>query len=108
MALVLKRKPIELQDFIGSLEFSKMHGLTLRQLSYRLLVGHVEPMPVKFGTKLVFDPDAKIVIPPPIRAGGRPKGSTIANGARKPGVRSTTKKILWKRRKPIDKQKSKG
>ena len=87
MSLRMTRKPVSIDDFIDSKLFANMHGLTKRQLDYRLYLGQVEPMPQLFGVKYIFDPDAKIVIPPVIMSGGRPKGSTIENGAQRPGFK---------------------
>jgi hypothetical protein len=99
------RKTVDLSDFIDSDLFCNMHGITRRTLAYRLLVDQVHPRPIKFGSKHVFEPDAVIIIPPPGKRTGRPKGTTVANGAKKPGIRpkKAAKKIIWKRKKLIDK-----
>jgi hypothetical protein len=78
-----------------------MLGITRRTLAYRLLRDQVHPRPLKFGSKHVFEPDAEIIIPPPGKRTGRPKGTTVANGAKKPGIRpkKAVKKIIWKKRK---------
>jgi hypothetical protein len=82
MSLQMAKKPITIDDFIDSAKFAKMLGLKKHQLEYRVKADHVHPRPCKLKNWLVFDPDAEIIIPPPIRTGGRPKGSTIANGAK--------------------------
>jgi predicted DNA-binding transcriptional regulator AlpA len=97
------RKPIDISDFIDSDLFCNMHGITRRTLAYRLLVDQVHPRPIKYGSKHVFEPDAEIIIPPPKKGGGRPKGSTVANGAKKPGFqrKKPFKKINRKRLKIV-------
>ena len=82
-------KPVDLNDFIDSTRFAKIKGLTKRQLDYRLKLKQVHPHPVFFGKKYVYDPEAVIIITPrPLdRKGGRPKGTTVANGARPPTVK---------------------
>lgn len=76
---------ISVTDLIDTVAFAKMKKITMRTLRYRLRVGHIKPMPEKFKGILLFESDAEIVIPPPIRAGGRPIGSTVAKGAKSPG-----------------------
>jgi hypothetical protein len=80
-----------------------MQGITRRTLAYRLLMGQVHPRPVKFGYKDVFDPDAQIIVPPAKKRTGRPKGTTVANGAKKPGIKQkkAVKKIIWKKKKIV-------
>lgn len=77
-------KPMSIDDFIDSKKFAAMCGLTKRQLDYRIRLRQVVPAPSLFGYKYIFDANAKILIPPPMKGGGRPKGSTIANGAKPP------------------------
>jgi hypothetical protein len=77
------RKHVEISDFIDSNLFANMQGITLENLWYRLKRGEVHPHPVKFGQKYVYDPEAQIVIPVRPKPTGRPKGTTIANGAKR-------------------------
>lgn len=76
---------VSVTDFIDTVAFAQMKKITMRTLRYRIREKQIDPMPVKFKGILLFESDAKIVVPPRRKAGGRPFGSTIKNGAKSPG-----------------------
>jgi len=92
MVVRMKKKALSINDFVDFNLFANMHNLDADQLRYRIRLGQVHPMPVKFGFKFVFEPDAVIIVPAKKKPPGRPKGSTIANGARKLGYPRAVKK----------------
>ena len=80
------KRPVSIEDFIDSKLFANMQNMTMRQLEYRISLRQVVPMPARFNGAYIFDELAEVIIPEPKRLGGRPKGSTLANGARSPGA----------------------
>lgn len=69
--------------FIDVKEFADVVRMSERMIYYRVQLGHVYPKPMLYGNKYIFNPRSRVIIPEPNRAGGRPKGSTVANGAKK-------------------------
>lgn len=99
MSLRKVSPPITIHDFITTDKFAQMMGIKKHQLDYRLKCGHIKPEPQKFGCNLIFEADAQIVVPERKKGGGRPKGSTIANGAKSRGYpRSREEKIISRKR----------
>lgn len=81
-------KPITISDFLKLADFADLKGITPRQLEYRLSLGQVAPRPMKLGQTYIFTGDEQIIIPTRPKPTGRPKGTTIENGAKRMAKRS--------------------
>lgn len=93
------KKPVTIDDLITTERFAQMMGIDINKLYYRLKNNQIYPPPMRFGWSLIFEANAKIVIPERKKGGGRPKGSTKANGAQGRGYpRAREGKLISRKR----------
>ena len=83
--MVILKKQKNVKPVIRCAEFAEMYNINRRRLNHLLFRDCIKPPPKKDKDGfLVFTGKEKIIIPADKPRSGRPKGTTVANGARPP------------------------